>query len=254
MKIKTLAIAAGVSAPLILSGSASGGFVGISTTSKPNPWGILTVNVYAIFDRPGEDHMVAVAGTPLNPLHIQVNGGTFYNHAFGNDRPPCTCLIPAFPSLAFDSFVTIGKKDSTGDTLTIRPGFPGINGSSLWTDSSGYVVTPNNPQGNPFDAANSFPGDGRVLIGQFSTANGTSIQGTMVLQYISNGVTEVSVGSFPQPCPWDCGGDNDGNVGIVDFLALLANWGGPEDPCDFDGGGVSIVDFLELLANWGPCP
>ena len=55
-------------------------------------------------------------------------------------------------------------------------------------------------------------------------------------------------------CPWDCGGDNDGDVGIVDFLALLAQWGGP-GPCDLDGGGgVGITDLLELLANWGPCP
>ncbi len=56
-----------------------------------------------------------------------------------------------------------------------------------------------------------------------------------------------------QPCTWDCGGDNDGIVGIVDFLALLAQWGIPGD-CDFDGGGVGITDFLALLANWGPCP
>jgi len=54
-------------------------------------------------------------------------------------------------------------------------------------------------------------------------------------------------------CTWDCGGDNDGDVGIVDFLALLAQWGSPGS-CDFDGGGVGIVDFLALLANWGPCP
>ena len=51
--------------------------------------------------------------------------------------------------------------------------------------------------------------------------------------------------------PWDCGGDNDGNAGIVDFLALLGQWGGPGD-CDFDGGNVGITDFLELLGHWGP--
>jgi hypothetical protein len=39
----------------------------------------------------------------------------------------------------------------------------------------------------------------------------------------------------------------------VDFLKLLADWGGPSE-CDFDGGGVGITDFLELLAHWGPCP
>ena len=40
----------------------------------------------------------------------------------------------------------------------------------------------------------------------------------------------VDMGAYelqPPPCPWDCGGDNDGTVGIVDFLALLAAWG----PC-----------------------
>ncbi len=60
-------------------------------------------------------------------------------------------------------------------------------------------------------------------------------------------------GTAAPPCPWDCGGDNDGNVGIGDFLVLLALWGGPGS-CDFDGGGVGINDFLALLANWGPCP
>ncbi len=56
------------------------------------------------------------------------------------------------------------------------------------------------------------------------------------------------------PCPWDCGGDNDQNVGIVDFLALLGQWTQVGTSCDIDGGGVGIVDFLALLANWGPCP
>ena len=55
------------------------------------------------------------------------------------------------------------------------------------------------------------------------------------------------------PCKWDCG-DGDGTVGIVDFLALLGQWGQNDTSCDFDGGGVDIVDFLKLLSNWGPCP
>ena len=61
------------------------------------------------------------------------------------------------------------------------------------------------------------------------------------------------VQKFGPGCPWDCGGDNDGIVGIVDFLALLAQWGNSSE-CDFDGGGVGITDFLELLGAWVPCP
>ena len=69
---------------------------------------------------------------------------------------------------------------------------------------------------------------------------------------VDMGAYEFQQGLPCTPCPWDCG-DGDGTAGIVDFLALLAQWGGPGS-CDFDGGGVGIVDFLELLANWGPCP
>ena len=59
----------------------------------------------------------------------------------------------------------------------------------------------------------------------------------------------------PQPCPWDCA-DDSGDVGITDFLILLAQWGeDPGGPPDFDGSGdVGINDFLLLLAYWGPCP
>ena len=54
-------------------------------------------------------------------------------------------------------------------------------------------------------------------------------------------------------CPWDCADGGNGDVGITDFLKLLADWSLPST-CDFDGGGVGITDFLKLLANWGPCP
>jgi hypothetical protein len=57
----------------------------------------------------------------------------------------------------------------------------------------------------------------------------------------------------PPACPWDCG-DQDGNVGVVDFLALLAQWGQPGTSCDFDGGGVGVTDFLKMLGSWGACP
>ncbi|MHC4969046.1 MAG: DUF7467 domain-containing protein, partial [Planctomycetota bacterium] len=57
-------------------------------------------------------------------------------------------------------------------------------------------------------------------------------------------------------CPCDCAVPPDGQVSVLDFLALLAQWGGPgscdcEDPPD---GVVDVGDFLALLAAWGPCP
>ena len=68
MKAKTLCLLAGTAVPLILTGSVQAGFTGISTASKPNPFGLLVVNVYAEFDRPGEDLIVAVAGQGAGDL------------------------------------------------------------------------------------------------------------------------------------------------------------------------------------------
>jgi hypothetical protein len=57
-------------------------------------------------------------------------------------------------------------------------------------------------------------------------------------------------------CPWDCGGDNDGAIGIVDLLALLSQWGLTAGSCDFGAGsaGVGISELLVMLGRWGPCP
>jgi hypothetical protein len=56
-----------------------------------------------------------------------------------------------------------------------------------------------------------------------------------------DGVTLRSV-TCKAACVWDL--DNSGDVGINDFLDLLAAWG---------AGAVGISDLLELLADWGPC-
>ncbi|MHC4083346.1 MAG: GC-type dockerin domain-anchored protein [Planctomycetota bacterium] len=58
------------------------------------------------------------------------------------------------------------------------------------------------------------------------------------------------------PCPCDCNNPPDGVVNVQDFLALLAQWGGPgtcdcKEPPD---GVVDIQDFLQILATWGDCP
>ena len=46
--------------------------------------------------------------------------------------------------------------------------------------------------------------------------------------------------------------DADGVVGIIDFLALLAQWNQSGVAADLDMDGiVGITDFLLLLANWG---
>ncbi len=210
MKTRTLLVLAGVGAPLILTGSSDAGFVGIKVVGKDNPFGFLVCNVYAIFDRPGEDRVEAIAGTPNTPLRIEVIGGTFYNTPNASqDIAPTDFLVRLFPSLAFDTFLTIGVKQvgpkgQPKDNMVISAGFPlPITGSVLETTQAGYGLTPLEAQGDPFDPVNSFPGNGQILIGQFSTTNGTAISGTFLFQYTSNGVQfQQSVeGFFHVPGP-----------------------------------------------------
>jgi hypothetical protein len=51
--------------------------------------------------------------------------------------------------------------------------------------------------------------------------------------------------------------DGDGIVGIVDFLALLADWGPCVEDCclaDLDlNGDVGLTDYQRLLCQWEPC-
>jgi len=52
-----------------------------------------------------------------------------------------------------------------------------------------------------------------------------------------------------------CAGDlnGDGEVGILDFLLLLAGWGLPGQG-DVDGDGDSdFIDILFMFNAWGPC-
>jgi hypothetical protein len=265
MKVKTLSVLAGVSVPLILTGSSDAGFTGVTVTSKPNPFGIFVCNVYAEFDNPGNDAMLAIAATPAHqPVLVQIVGGTLWNHpTFGGDTAPNSAFFGLFPSLAYDTFVTIGVK-ATGplgqpadNTVLVNIPQP-IAGTSLSFTHGAWAVAPPSSQTNPFDPINSYPGNGRILIGQFSTANGTGIVGQGLLQYTSDGVVTATWETFEHfiptpPCPWDCADPPDGQVDITDFLALLAQWH-TSGSCDFDGGDVHITDFLIMLANWGVCP
>jgi hypothetical protein len=261
-----------------MTASSSAAFVGVKALGKPNDYELLVVNVYAEFDNPGNDWMQAVAGTPATPLVIRAWANwtgdpptstptSFYNHQFGSDLAPGAALVEAFPSLAFDSFYTIGMKAvPPGSTdHTILGYLPPLAGTAIACNSCYWVVIPpTHPQGNPFDPVHSFPGNGQILIGQFSIpVPGTpnlayGVEGTFVLQYMSDGVVTTSVESFEHfvtapLCPWDCEDVPDGEVSIPDFLALLAQWHTPGS-CDFDGGDVHVTDFLIMLANWGTCP
>lgn len=327
----SLVVAAAV--PLLGVEVAAAKFVGIQSKLVPGGGpGAGTFRIYAVFDNPGQDEMLAVSGTPPNPLSVTVPNGTFYQHPQGGDTAPSDLLLQSKPDLAYDTFVTIGVKSvgpplgQPADETTLSQFWPGFDPSELFLFNDSWSVPSGSPQADPFDPVHSFPGTGRILIAQFTTIDGSPF-GTMLLTYRSDGVvdqyvvgfsvdytdcngppdcpdhpcfgsTQCQAGSicmdnvsgtsikFPTPdcncnlvldscdidfgtsqdsdgngvpdecdpgCPWDCS-FSDGQVGVLDLLALIGNWGGSECLCDIDGGGVGVTDLLALLSHWGPCP
>ncbi|MHC5007689.1 MAG: hypothetical protein ACYTGF_10070 [Planctomycetota bacterium] len=77
---------------------------------------------------------------------------------------------------------------------------------------------------------------------------------TLTVAVCASALFLLAGSSYAAPCPCDI--NNDGIVGINDFLLVLADWGaGPSSKCDVNHDQVvNILDVLELLANWGPCP
>ncbi len=201
MKANRLAMLCAGAAPLILSGAAPAGFLGIMTRSADNPFSVYVDRIYAVFDRPGDDEMLAVFGTPEDPLTVTINGGSFYQHNFGSDLAPNATLVEFIPSLAFDTFVTIGVR-SVGtpngqpvNETTLLPAWPGFGPSELTTTTSGWSVPSGSPQADPFDPVNAFPGNSTILIGQFCSVPGFD-DASMLIQYRSNGVIEESLIEF----------------------------------------------------------
>ena len=225
MKMKTLAVLAGISAPLIATAGADAGFVGINIVKKiPNPFGITTINIYAEFDNMAGDYFNGVAGTPNVPLLIGVTGGTFWNRAFGGDTAPSAGLIAAFPSLAYDSFYTIGLKSTQpgvpdATSVVNMPSLGAAPGNTVTsvatTNGSWAAVPPTHTQADPWHP-DSGGGGGEVLIGQFSTTNGSGFFGSFIIQFVGDGVpgTQEAV-SFEWAVP------TPGALGLLGAAGLI---------------------------------
>ncbi len=142
-----------------------------------------------------------------------------------------------------------GDSPEAGDDLLVEY----VNSSEVWVELNRHLGS--GPDMTDFEfvsivlpAGANHPGF-RVRFNALSTEEG---------EVDTHHVDDVCVGTDADcpdvsTCPWDCQDEPDGAVSVVDFLALLAQWGGPGS-CDFDGNGVGITDFLDLLAFWGPCP
>jgi MYXO-CTERM domain-containing protein len=147
----------------LIASSAMADYTGLTSVNSDNGDGTWTAQIYANFSA-ATDELDAVFGDAQNALSISTSG-MFYQNALGgatsNSINPA--LIPLFPSLALDSWVTIGLSDQTDNAmLNIGIDFTDFNaGGSISTDNGSWFATPDDPQ----VLAGA---DLRVLVGQFT--------------------------------------------------------------------------------------
>ena len=154
-------ISAAAVSSLLATGTASADFQGVSIDVVDSGLGIgTTYRIYADIDAGGE--VDAVYGDSDNALNIE-SSTSFYQNPFGGYGTPSAALFTFFPSLEFDSFVTIGLLNDTGDAmLDIGIDWTDFEaGGAIWTDNGTWFATP--------DEAQVREVNGRVLIGQFTT-------------------------------------------------------------------------------------
>jgi len=171
MKTK-ITLCAGVGS-LILASAASAGYAGLSAdefgVSGTNlfgvSWDLTVVRLYAELEDAG-DRLDAVYGSADNPLYINTSDQFHQNPAGGNSSLQINAaLFAAYNSLEYDTFVSIGMYDSTGDALLVQAVDFSNFDTEVSTSNGTWTVTPDDPQGEAVG--------GRVFIGQFSFEAGT---------------------------------------------------------------------------------
>ncbi len=157
-------------------------------------------------------------------------------------------------SPSYDSFVGWPNQNKMGDYYDMKSDLLGANLAWAATFNGeqdvyflriGEYDCNGNGVGDPDDIADDFSADcnANSIPDECEIAAGTAIDDN------GNGMIDLC----------ECAAadlDGSGDVGITDFLALLAAWGtDPGGPPDLNGDGdVGIADLLALLAQWGECP
>ena len=156
------------------SATAMADLQGISWTSTASQWGV-TYQIYV--DVEVGDQLNAVYGDGDNALSVD-STGAFYQNAFGGAVSTAInpSLIAVFPSLAYDSWVTIGLSDQVGNAM-LNIGIDWANfeaGGSIWTDNGSWFATP--------DDAQVFEIGGSIMIMQLTLDEAESFAFTINLQ------------------------------------------------------------------------
>ena len=170
MKVMTIL---GTASVLALGGTATADVTGVEIVNMGDYGNGTTYHMYLNVTE--GTRVDAIFGNSTGAMSIgTADGMSFYQNAFGSALSTgCNAaFFTLAPSLQYDSFVTIGALDSSGNPfannalLDIGIDWSGFNaGGSFYSDNGSWFVTPADDQGNPIN--------GQVLIGQFTVVGAT---------------------------------------------------------------------------------
>jgi hypothetical protein len=227
--------------------------------------GQFRANIRIPLNDDGGGGLVAPPG-PLLPLAIDFAPGsvTFQGQPVDFDGTEASFLASSY-EYSYNIPVNSGPA-----TVPVPGGFGG-NGSVWVGPVFGGVDIPSIDLGPAFSQNNLdiTPGQGiqhQTVIPNWQSAVVPELNGRTVIFQVDvnisnvdpiNGIVDAQVfgNILAIPCPADL--DNDGFVGITDFLLLLGLWGPCPAGCAADldnSGAVGVNDFLLMLGQWGPCP
>ena len=215
--------------------------------------GFVTWRIYAQFANP-TDQVVSVFGDLESPLELSTTTD-FHQEALGGTFAQSInpLLFPTYPTLEYDSWLTIGSEDIFG-TQTQAVGlnvFTFDNGGDLASNAQNggsWFITPDTEP-------TAFPDeDGKVLLAQVTTDGTVTFNGNLL--YRTADGTSPIVRDLTLVFPNDCFTDlnSDGVVNINDLLIVLGDYGCISANCAGDtnnNGVVGIDDILTILGTYG---
>ncbi len=196
--------------------------------SEPEiPYKLDVCEIHVVFDDPG-DRLISTALCDVSTTAPQ----GFFQHTLGGDTAPACNLIPVFPTLVCDSFVTLGLECDAGGSAT-DPDFDSTGFNTSGEVSGGWFNSnPANGQGAP-DA------NGRVMIARFSYRQNKNTSGNVCVFAKLAGSDDISTYLMQ---PFDCSVPGGG----------LPAGGEPPSAC-VDGTGSCFQNNGTPGCDCGPC-
>ena len=224
-----------------------------------NNW---TVEIYAVLD--AGSRLDAVAGDGKLDKRLAVSAGSFYQNMFGGNTSAAInpALIPSFPELEYDSWVTIGAMDQTGypylanNLLDIGIDWTAFEaGGDVYTNNGTWFVTPDDDQGEHMVFTNQNCEDlNGVLVARltvFDPIDQASVfMGALFQGKDAAGVTwqQTATIEFSYPTIVDCNANGvDDGCDIANGTSQDSNGNGIPDECEFtDCNGNGVADDIDI--------